>query len=76
MPVVREEDEQVLKGMLELGEICMRRLPQYLPELGQGSRTVEIKEEFPGEVTITANKKGLDRLLGPEPPKKDKDGGV
>lgn len=39
--------------------------------LEQGSRTVEIKAEFPGEVTITANKKGLDVLLGPEAPKKE-----
>ena len=33
LPVVREEDELVLKGLLELGEICMKRLPQYFPEL-------------------------------------------
>lgn len=39
--------------------------------LEQASRTVEIKGEFPGEVTITANKKGLDALLGPETPKKE-----
>lgn len=39
--------------------------------LEQASRTVEIKAEFPGEVTTTASKKGLDALLGPEPPKKE-----
>ena len=35
-----------------------------------GSRTVEVKAEFPVELTITANKKGLD--VGPETPKKEK----
>lgn len=42
--------------------------------LEQASRTVEIKAEaeFPGEVTITASKRGLDKLLGPETPKKEK----
>ena len=33
VPVVREADEHLLKGLLELGEICMKRLPQYFPEL-------------------------------------------
>jgi hypothetical protein len=33
LPVVRETDEQMLKGLLKLGEICMRSLPQYFPEL-------------------------------------------
>lgn len=33
LPVVGEADEQMLKGLLELGESCMKRLPQYFPEL-------------------------------------------
>lgn len=33
LPVVREADEHLLKGLLELGEICLRRLPEYFPEL-------------------------------------------
>lgn len=40
--------------------------------LEQASRTVEIKAEFPGELTITANKRGLDKLLGPETTKKER----
>lgn len=43
--------------------------------LEQASRTVEIKAEpeFPGEVvTVPANKRGLDKLLGPETPEEDK----
>lgn len=39
--------------------------------LAAGSRMVDVRGEFPGEVTITANKKGLDALLGPETPKKE-----
>lgn len=35
--------------------------------LEAGSRIVEIKGEFPGEVTITANRKALLRCLGPRP---------
>lgn len=42
--------------------------------LESASRTVEIRPraESPGEVTITSNKRGLDKLLGPETPKKQK----
>lgn len=39
--------------------------------LEQASRTVEIKAEFPSEVTITANKKGLGVLLGPDTSEKE-----
>ena len=33
LPVVHEVDARMLEGLLELGEICMKRLPQYFPEL-------------------------------------------
>ena len=33
LPVVHEVDARMLEGLLELGEICLKRLPQYFPEL-------------------------------------------
>ena len=32
-PIADEVDKRMLEGLLELGEICMKRLPQYFPEL-------------------------------------------
>ena len=33
LPVVHEVDARMLEALLELGAICMKRLPQYFPEL-------------------------------------------
>lgn len=32
-PIADEVDKRMLEGLLELGAICMKRLPQYFPEL-------------------------------------------
>lgn len=32
-PIADEVDKRMLEGLLELGEMCMKRLPQYFPEL-------------------------------------------
>lgn len=31
--VVRPEDEAQLKGLLDLGSMCLSRLPEYFPEV-------------------------------------------
>ena len=33
LPVVHEVDARMLEGLLELGEVCLERLPEYFPEL-------------------------------------------
>lgn len=32
-PIACETNQRLLEGMLKLGEICMKRLPQYFAEL-------------------------------------------
>ena len=33
LPVVHEVDARMLEALIELGEMCLRRLPQNFPEL-------------------------------------------
>ena len=33
LPVVREADEQMVRGQIELGEVCLKNLARYFPEL-------------------------------------------
>ena len=33
LPVVHEPDEQMLRGLVELAEVCLRRLPEHFSEL-------------------------------------------
>lgn len=39
LPVVDGADETMLKGLVELGEVCTKRLPQHFPELAEESKT-------------------------------------
>lgn len=32
-PIADEVDKRMLEGLLELGEMCLKRLPLYFPEL-------------------------------------------